>query len=332
MRGQGPPQVAQGFRGASIGETLRFAFREWTREPLFDQLRAALTLAQIPEWLFDASYDAVGDLAETIALVLPPATGDDGRGLAEWVESELAPLAGLSSPVVQSRLAASWSRLDREGRFVFTKLATGAFRVGVARQLVVRGLAEAYDVPVADVAQRLVGDWPPNAHFREIVRGEHAASAALTHRPYPFFLAHPLEREPASLGDRDAWQAEWKWDGIRAQLLTRDDGPSLWSRGEELVSDSFPEMLAAARALPADLAIDEEPDDQRERADQRPRSASPQQDDSALLDNVEAFKGTEKQRILAALKDANWNRAKAAEALGMPRRTFYRRLGEYKIL
>lgn len=223
-----------------------------------DLRAAALSLAQIPEWLFDASYDAVGDLAETIALVLPPAAGADERGLAEWVDAELAPLAGLPSPQVQARLAASWSRLDRDGRFVFIKLATGAFRVGVARQLVLRGLAEAYEVPVADVAQRLVGNWPPNAHFRATVRGEHAASAALTHRPYPFFLAHPIEREPASLGERAAWQPEWKWDGIRAQLLTRDDGSSLWSRGEELVNDAFPEMLAAARALPAGLALDGE--------------------------------------------------------------------------
>ena len=223
-----------------------------------DLRAAALSLAQIPEWLFDASYDAVGDLAETIALVLPPPTGTDERDLAAWVETELAPLAGLPPADVQRRLAEAWLRLDRDGRFVFTKLVTGAFRVGVARQLVLRGLAEAYDVSVADVAQRLVGDWPPTAEFREIVRGEHAASAAVLHRPYPFFLAHPLEREPETLGPLAEWQAEWKWDGIRAQLLTRTDGASLWSRGEELVNDAFPEMLAAARALPAGLAIDGE--------------------------------------------------------------------------
>jgi DNA ligase 1 len=219
---------------------------------------AALALAQIPEWLFDASYDAVGDLAETIALVLPAPEGTDARGLAEWIDGELAPLAGLPSPDVQARLAAAWQKLDRDARFVFTKLVTGAFRVGVARQLVLRGLAEAYEVPVADVAQRLVGDWPPTAEFREVVRGTHAASAAVTHRPYPFFLAHPLDREPVALGPIDDWQAEWKWDGIRAQLLTRDDGPSVWSRGEELVNDAFPELLAAARALPPGLALDGE--------------------------------------------------------------------------
>ncbi|MFO1412768.1 MAG: ATP-dependent DNA ligase [Burkholderiales bacterium] len=219
---------------------------------------AALALSGLPEWLFEASYDAVGDLAETIALVLPPATGNDERGLAPWVEEELAPLAGLPPAEVQARLAACWERLDRDGRFVFTKLATGAFRVGVARQLVLRGLAEAYDVPVADVAQRLIADWRPNAEFRSLVRGEHAAGSTPTHRPYPFLLAHPLDREPAVLGPIADWQAEWKWDGIRAQLLVREDGVSLWSRGEELVNDAFPEVLAAARELPPGTALDGE--------------------------------------------------------------------------
>jgi DNA ligase-1 len=131
--------------------------------------------------------------------------------------------------------------------------------VGAAKQLVYRALATVAEVPVADVAQRLVGEWTPSGRFFAQLRGEDAdATAILAHRPYPFFLAHPLERDPATLGARDEWLAEWKWDGIRAQLLVRAERATLWSRGEELVSDAFPEIVDAARALPAGVAIDGE--------------------------------------------------------------------------
>ncbi len=224
-----------------------------------DLRAAALRASGLPEWLFAACYDAVGDLAETIALVLPTPAGGDTRTLAQWVTGELAPLAGLPSADVQARLVAAWACLDRDARFVFTKLVTGAFRVGAAKQLVYRALAEVAGVPVSAVAQRLVGDWAPSASFFAQVRGEDAdATAILAHRPYPFFLAHPLERDPATLGPRSHWQAEWKWDGIRAQLLVRAERATLWSRGEELVSDGFPEIVDAARALPAGVAIDGE--------------------------------------------------------------------------
>ena len=226
-----------------------------------DLVGAALTASALPLWLFEASYDAVGDLAETISLVLPPPVLQDTRPLARWVEDELAPLAGLPSADVRSRLVGAWDKLEADARFVFIKLVTGAFRVGAAKQLVYRGLAEAYEVPVTDVAQRLAGDWTPSPRFRDKVggtEGTEGSSAALAHRPYPFFLAHPLEREPATLGDIRDWQPEWKWDGIRAELLVRADGASLWSRGEELVNDAFPELTAAARLLPPGVAVDGE--------------------------------------------------------------------------
>ena len=123
---------------------------------------AALLASGLPLWLFEVSYDAVGDLAETISLVLPPSTDSDDRPLSRWVDEELAPLAALPPAEVQARLVAAWNRLDADARFVFTKLVTGAFRVGAAKQLVYRGLAEAYEVPVTEVAQRLVGNWTPS--------------------------------------------------------------------------------------------------------------------------------------------------------------------------
>ena len=219
---------------------------------------AACDAASIPEWLFDASYHAAGDLAETIALLLPQAANRDDRSLSAWVVEELAPLASASPADVKGRLEAAWSRLDRDERFVHLKLITGAFRVGVAKQLVERALAAAFDVPIADVAQRLVGDWNPSESFTDLLRGTASTGAAISNRPYPFLLAHSLEADPSTLGDVCDWQAEWKWDGIRAQLVIRSGSASVWSRGEALVSEAFPELVDAAQALPDGTVLDGE--------------------------------------------------------------------------
>jgi DNA ligase-1 len=213
--------------------------------------------ARIPEWLFEESYQAVGDLAETIAHLLPDASGGADAPLAEWVESRLLALRGLDAPTVRERVAAYWAELDPLERFVFNKLVTGSFRVGVSKQLVVRALAEAFGLDAQRVAERLAGRWTPSAGaFLNLVAKDGEARAVGA--PYPFFLAHPLQDAPDALGDRDAWQAEWKWDGIRAQLVRRGGEVFLWSRGEELVSERFPELVAAARALPEGTVLDGE--------------------------------------------------------------------------
>jgi DNA ligase-1 len=221
-----------------------------------DLVEAAIAAADVPPWLFESCYEAVGDLAETIALLLPPPVAADTAELASWVEQELAALAGLSSQEVQARLASAWKRLDRDERFVFGKLITGAFRVGTARALVYRALAESTGIPAADIAHRLIGEWTPSPQFFDRLRG--GADVATAHRPYPFFLAYPLEDDPATLGDVADWQAEWKWDGVRAQIVRRGDAAGVWSRGEEIVDDAFPEIVAAARGLPAGTVIDGE--------------------------------------------------------------------------
>ncbi|MBS0318897.1 MAG: ATP-dependent DNA ligase, partial [Proteobacteria bacterium] len=224
--------------------------------PVRTLVATALAESGVPEWLFDASYEAVGDLAETIALLLPaPATADD-RSLADWIESSIAPLAGATPDAAAAALVASWRELGRDERFVHGKLITGAFRVGVARGLVHRALAEVADVPVATVAHNLAGPWTPSPAFWERVRDGGATGAPT--RPYPFFLAHALEADPATLGARDEWQVEWKWDGIRAQVVRRGDAAALWSRGEEAIDDAFPDLAAAARSLPSGTVLDGE--------------------------------------------------------------------------
>ncbi len=223
-----------------------------------DLRRAAIAVAGVPEWLFDASYEAVGDFAETLALLLPPPVALDDRTLAEWVDERIAPLAGLAPGDVEARLRDAWARLDRDARLVFGKLLTGAFRVGTGPQLVYRALGEVAALPAGDIAQRLTGDWRPRPDFWEWLRGDGAEGDVAPHRPYPFHLAYPLENAVESLGPREAWQAEWKWDGVRAQLIADANGVSLWSRGDELVSKSFPEIIAAGAALPVGSVLDGE--------------------------------------------------------------------------
>ncbi len=209
----------------------------------------AADAAGLPAWLFAESYDAVGDLAETIALILPPPTSTSDLPLTAWVEDRLLPLRSLDEAAQREALLSYWNELAGTERFVFNKLITGGFRVGVSSLLVIRALAELSGVDAKIIAHRLTGKWVPSAeNWTRLISAEGDAFDAS--QPYPFFLAHPIEGNPASLGDCADWQAEWKWDGIRGQLVKRQGGVHLWSRGEELISEQFPEILAAARVLP----------------------------------------------------------------------------------
>jgi DNA ligase 1 len=212
--------------------------------------------AGVPAWLFEECYHAVGDLAETIAHLLPGEGADSGRALASWVEEHLLALKALSDAEKRSRLSAYWSELDAQGRFLWNKLITGEFRVGVSRSLVVRALAEVSGLDPKLIAERLAGAWQPSAANLEKLLS--ADSGERRGEPYPFFLAHALQAEPASLGALDDWLAEWKWDGIRAQLVRRAGRTWLWSRGEDLVTERFPEVVQAAAALPEGSVLDGE--------------------------------------------------------------------------
>lgn len=225
----------------------------------------AMQYAQIDEWLFDECYQAVGDLAETIAHVLPPAANTDDLGLASWMQDRIAPLRGADADKIRSALFTYWDQLDWQGRFLLSKLIGGGFRVGVSKLLVTRALAEVAQVDAQLVAQRLVG-WtdaklrPTAAGFSDLI----AAPSDADHerrggQPYPFFLAHPLLSDPSSLGNPGDWQVEWKYDGIRAQLVHRQQRSWLWSRGEELITERFPELaqlpLADGTVIDGEIVI-----------------------------------------------------------------------------
>ncbi len=234
-------------------------------------LRAlAMARAGIDEWLFEASYQAVGDLAETIAHILPPPKAVSDVGLAEWVEQRLLPLRGLSPAQQANNIDAYWDELDASGRFLLTKLIGGGFRVGVSKLLVQRALAEGAGIDAKLVAQRMMGytdaKRAPDAQaYLKLVTQEPGA-AGDAGQPYPFFLAHalpqptelPLTEFDAKLGAPEDWLVEWKYDGIRAQVVKRAGQVWVWSRGEELVTERFPEIVALAQSLPDGTVIDGE--------------------------------------------------------------------------
>lgn len=217
----------------------------------------AMDVAGVPEWLFDECYEAVGDLAETVTLLLPDGESGADAPLHEWIESRVLPIARMSEDRQRSIVTDAWRSLRGTERFVFNKLITGGWRVGVSRQLVVKALASVSGVDEGAIAHRLSGDWKPSAKaFAELLA--HDTSDADRSRPYPFFLAYALEDNLVSLGAVDDWQAEWKWDGIRAQVIRRDGRTYIWTRGEELVTDRFPELVDAAQFLPDGTVIDGE--------------------------------------------------------------------------
>lgn len=216
-------------------------------------------VTRLPEWLLQHCYAAVGDFAEAMALLIePPAGGaEPEQGLDSWIRGRVLPLREMDAPEQRRALLGCWQALGESERFVFNKIVTAEFRVGAAATLVIRALARAAGVDAATMAHRVMGDWEPSADlFRGLLSG--AVSDADLARPYPFFLASPLEDPPETLGDPADWLAEWKWDGIRAQVVRRGGAVHVWSRGEELVTPRFPEIVKSLAALPDGTVLDGE--------------------------------------------------------------------------
>ena len=225
--------------------------------------------AGLPKWLFDESYESVGDLAETIALLLPPPTGAHELGLAAWIEQRLLPLRKTAPDSLPGILRAQWEQLAPDERLVYFKLITGSFRIGVSRLQVTQALAAIGGIDPKRVAQRLMGythisGQPAAAQYAALIAPESGGelNQQTSGQPYPFFLAHPfnlpLEQFDTVLGPPPDWIVEWKWDGIRAQLVKRAGQVWLWSRGEELVTERFPELAEMGKALPDGTVLDGE--------------------------------------------------------------------------
>jgi DNA ligase 1 len=217
-------------------------------------------VTNLPSWLISESYESVGDSAELMALLFPDSHDHStSMPLQEVVAQRMLPLRTIAEPSNQAALIIrTWREMDTNQRLVFNKLITGNFRVGVAQTLITRALASVAQVPAAVMAHRFAGAWEPTAEsFEQLLRGGDQ-SAADRSQPYPFYLAYQLERPADELGDLQEWQLEWKYDGLRAQLIRRDDATLIWSRGDELITASFPEIAQAASDLPANTVLDGE--------------------------------------------------------------------------
>jgi DNA ligase-1 len=222
------------------------------------QLRSwSAEIAGLPDWLFEESYHVVGDLAETIGLLLPKAQNKNAEhSLSFWIRW-IKDLNGQEDNYKKQAILKAWDQLDLMERFVFNKLITGGFRLGVSQKLMVRALSLQTRIEENTLMHRLMGDWTPDTvSYQQLVLSPDPRENIS--QPYPFFLAHPLEGAPAILGDHQEWQVEYKWDGIRGQIIKREGQIFVWSRGEELVTHQFPEFKILAGILPDGTVLDGE--------------------------------------------------------------------------
>ena len=220
-------------------------------------LRAwAAEVASTPLWLFEDSYHIVGDLAETMALIHPNSESKSDKSLSDWIEF-LISLQELEEAEKKEKVLWAWNQLDQTERFIFNKLITGGWRMGVSQKLMTKALSQYTNIDENSLAHRLMGNWKPQeTSFQKLViqanEGENLS------QPYPFYLAYPLEKEPNDLGTPKDWIIERKWDGIRGQLIVREQELFIWSRGEELVTERFPELNQLKDELPSGTVIDGE--------------------------------------------------------------------------
>ncbi|RYZ81142.1 MAG: ATP-dependent DNA ligase, partial [Proteobacteria bacterium] len=229
----------------SVSSTL---LRSWTAEE-----------TGIPSWLFDECYHTVGDLSETIALLIgkKSASAKEELPLHYYIE-KLDSLKTSDESEKKKFVIKSWKSLaDERTIFVFNKLFSATFRIGVSQQLMMRALAKVASMEVPKIAHLIAGKWDPSTITYGELLDRETTSFDIS-RPYPFFLAYPLETEPDQLGDINDWQLEWKWDGIRGQIIKRSGSLFVWSRGEELITERFPEFMLLNQLLPDGTVLDGE--------------------------------------------------------------------------
>ena len=219
---------------------------------------ACIQITLTPVWLFEECYHTVGDLAETIALLLPPQTNfEENEKSLSWYLNKLQWLAGETDENKWAFVQDAWKSMSTDEIFVFNKLFTGGFRIGVSQKMMVNALAKATGKEPAVIAHRITGKWDPaNTQWEDLLYSETQEND--NSKPYPFYLAYALETEPGKLGPLEEWQAEWKWDGIRGQIIKRQNELFIWSRGEELLTAQFPELHHLAALLPNGVAMDGE--------------------------------------------------------------------------
>lgn len=221
--------------------------REWCTE-----------IIHIQDWLFDECYHTVGDLSETLALLLPETKNAQqvNKNLSDYLEKFIA-IEKEEEAIKKRFIVESWNQMNRDERFVFNKFITGSFRIGVSQKTIVNALAKIVDLSSSVIAHRISGNWDPvTTSFDELL--SESASLSDFSKPYPFYLAYALDADVDTLGETNLWQAEWKWDGIRGQIIKRNNELFVWSRGEELMTEKFPEYFILKDLLPDGVVLDGE--------------------------------------------------------------------------
>jgi DNA ligase 1 len=213
--------------------------------------------ANLPAWLFEECYHTVGDLGETIALLLPDPVEESSHESLSYFINKFIEIEKKEEEVKKQFVIQSWMRMNKDERFVFNKLLTGNFRIGVSQKTIVNALSRTIQLDASVIAHRISGNWDPATTTFEDLLSENATGIDSS-KPYPFYLAYALEGAAADLGPAEEWQAEWKWDGIRGQLIKRQGEIFVWSRGEELMTDKFPEYHSLRELLPEGIVLDGE--------------------------------------------------------------------------
>ncbi|ASW73609.1 ATP-dependent DNA ligase [Chryseobacterium piperi] len=216
----------------------------------------ALEITKLPFWLFQESYSSVGDLGETLSLILPQPTEKIERGLSQWMD-DIVHLKDKTEAEKKTFVLESWNGLDYTERLIFNKLLGGSFRIGVSDKTLINALTKYSGQEASALMHSMMGKWNPGeVSFQELISAEKVNTD--NSRPYPFCLAYPLEKELPELGEPDEWIIEYKWDGIRGQIIRRNDEVFIWSRGEELVTEQFPEVAEAVKAMRGNFVLDGE--------------------------------------------------------------------------
>lgn len=216
----------------------------------------ALEITGLPEWLFVESYSSVGDLGETLSLILPAPENNIEKTLSEWM-GELLELKDKTEEEKKHYVLESWNGLDYTERFIFNKLIGGSFRIGVSKKLFINALSKYSEIEQNQLMHSIMGKWNfDEVNFQDLIEGTNINPD--NSKPYPFCLAYPLEKEIEDLGEISDWQFEYKWDGIRGQLIKRNNEIFIWSRGEELVTPQFPELKGTLQNIDGDFVIDGE--------------------------------------------------------------------------
>jgi ATP-dependent DNA ligase len=217
-----------------------------------------MEVANLPAWLFEECYHTVGDLAETIALLLPETnTNNTPDKSLSYLLVSFIKMEKVAEEIKKDFIISSWIQMNKDERFVFNKLLTGNFRIGVSQKMIVNALAKAVHLESSVIAHRISGNWDPSATSFDDLLSEQATNIDFS-KPYPFYLAYAIDTDVKELGAESQWQAEWKWDGIRGQLIKRNNEIFVWSRGEELMTDKFPEYHSLKNLLPGGIVLDGE--------------------------------------------------------------------------